>query len=816
MDEVGGGGGSAGGAGGSESGGGGGGGGRSGTTSVEVGGERLRFRVELRPGETTIVSWKKLLKDANAHGHGAAAAAAAMGSSSTAAGASASASKPNGPGPGPDPAAPSSFSTQVNNHDNIPGPPPPPHPPSMDPRLAPVSFSGGQVGEKGETDAPQPPNRLNTVIERIERLYVGRASSDEEDLNDVVPDDDEYDTEDSFIDDTELDEYFQVDNSAIKHDGFFVNRGKLERVEPSMLPNEQPKKRRRKDGKGLDGSDDALNPGKHLKAGKKAGKPVPMFGRNASGLPTVIALPNVHGEDLKFQNQVNALEVSSKKRSHDSGEQPPLGVMNGDAVTLGKVAEQQKLGTHLANNQGNQMKEGCEYSDTSNQRSQEKTSYSQSKPLPGKALNNAALDQSIPQKEKSGIRERSEVGVADSKNSMQNVRVSYMQKREGSSARPKSTLLEKAIRDLEKIVAESRPPTAEAQDADNSSQGVKRRLPPEIKQKLAKVARLAASHGKISKELVNRLMSIVGHLIQLRTLKRNLKIMVSMGLSAKQEKDNRVQLVKKEVAEMIKMRIPFMKSKAAEQQAGTSDDFQEISAEEKEAFKRKYSLDDALEDKICDLYDLYIEGLEEDAGPQVRKLYAELTALWPSGFMDNHGIKRAIYRAKDRRRALYSRHKDPEKIKRKKMLARKTEAARMEAHTVAQPVYIQEKSVADSSDHGTVLVNRPASSNTVAGAAVRMPVNFLNGSNVDRPKQEKIKGSASTHPDAIASEILQSKKIKRKSETELGDAAQFRPEKLLSVQVDDKNKSHKVQVAGSLPKSNPHPTAPTNFEQHFG
>lgn len=28
-----------------------------------------------------------------------------------------------------------------------------------------------------------------------------------------------------------------------------------------------------------------------------------------------------------------------------------------------------------------------------------------------------------------------------------------------------------------------------------------------------------ASHGKISKELVNRLMSIVGHLIQLRTLK---------------------------------------------------------------------------------------------------------------------------------------------------------------------------------------------------------------------------------------------------------------------------------------------------------
>lgn len=44
-------------------------------------------------------------------------------------------------------------------------------------------------------------------------------------------------------------------------------------------------------------------------------------------------------------------------------------------------------------------------------------------------------------------------------------------------------------------------------------------------------------------------------------LQRNLKIMVNMGLSAKQEKDSRVQLVKKEVAEMIKTRIPLMKSK---------------------------------------------------------------------------------------------------------------------------------------------------------------------------------------------------------------------------------------------------------------
>jgi hypothetical protein len=50
---------------------------------------------------------------------------------------------------------------------------------------------------------PAQPNRFNAVIEKIERLYMGKHSSDEEDLDDV-PDDDQYDTEDSFIDDAEL------------------------------------------------------------------------------------------------------------------------------------------------------------------------------------------------------------------------------------------------------------------------------------------------------------------------------------------------------------------------------------------------------------------------------------------------------------------------------------------------------------------------------------------------------------------------------------------------------------------------------------
>ncbi|PHU19742.1 hypothetical protein BC332_10893 [Capsicum chinense] len=288
---------------------------------------------------------------------------------------------------------------------------------------------------------------------------------------------------------------------------------------------------------------------------------------------------------------------------------------------------QKKSGVIQSKNLGDKSKDGSEISGISIQRLHEKVLMLE-KSIVGNSVNiSDGTEQSVQRRD-----EKFNVSGFEGKNSAQMMvlpktiqKVPAMHRKEGSSGRPKGTMLEKAIRDLEKIVAESRPPNMEVQDADNSSQAIKRRLPPEIKQRLAKVARLAqASHGKISNELINRLMSIVGHLIQLHTLKRNLKIMVSMRLSAKQEKDNRVQHIKREVAEMIKLRIPLMKSKLLEQQAGASDDFQEASAEEKEAFKRKYSMDFAIEDKMCDLYDDFIEGLDEDAGPQIRKLYTEV------------------------------------------------------------------------------------------------------------------------------------------------------------------------------------------------
>ncbi|XVE86487.1 hypothetical protein DITRI_Ditri18aG0037900 [Diplodiscus trichospermus] len=214
-----------------------------------------------------------------------------------------------------------------------------------------------------------------------------------------------------------------------------------------------------------------------------------------------------------------------------------------------------------------------------------------------------------------------------------------VQLKDVSAFKPKGTMLERAIRELEKVVAESRLATMEVQDVDASSAAIKRRLPREVKQKLAKVARLAhSSQGKISEELINRLMNILGHSVQLRTLKRNLREMVLLGLSAKQEKADRFQQIKMEVIEMIKLQ-------------------EMLGSKEQVILKEQYNLDNAMEDKICDLYDLYVQGMDEDRGPQIRKLYVELAELWPNGIMDNHGIKCAIRRAKERRKVGEDRRK---------------------------------------------------------------------------------------------------------------------------------------------------------------
>ncbi|KAG8378224.1 hypothetical protein BUALT_Bualt08G0115500 [Buddleja alternifolia] len=805
-------------------------------SSFESAGDRLRFTVEIRPGETTIVSWKKLLREANS-------------------------SKPNGAGTSV--SCPSSEANQQLVSQTLPPPPPPPT----------TSSSSKQQAEDEAKDSQAQPgsNRLSTVIERIERMYAGNGSSEEEDVFlDDVPDDDEYDTEDSFIDDAELllieftavqDDYFQVDNSAIKHDGFFVNRGKLERIEPTISTTQQPKKRRRKDvTKGRDGDDDGHNPNKHVKGGNKGRKASSSTERNSTTQSRRVTVPNVHSADmLSAASPTNAAEISVKKKTADTKIMvDPSGLLSGDGIRQDKDADQQKTGIPSSKNHSSKRKESGELQDTSSQRSNDKSS-NVSKSHSGKQPSNAdELDQTIQRKEKGGLVERFDLNVPASRDSSQITKVPPMPRKEGSNVRPKSSMLDKAIRELEKIVAESRPPSTEVQDPDNSSQAVKRRLTPEIKQKLGKVARLAAqflgeatklfvifrvvaanqlwentkgcaqssdehcrpldatSHAKAllmqkqSKSDVYLILDVkiviagndmaVGRffvacdcltIIPANNMcflcQRNLKIMANMGLSAKQEKDDRLHKIKQEVAEMVTQRIPYIKSKV-EQQTNNSDDFQEAVPEEKEALKRKYSMDDALENKICNLYDLYVERLEEDSGPPVRRLYEELAALWPSGFMDTDGIKRAIYKAKDRRRALFNRRKDQEKIRKKKALTPKAEnTIQGEALNVNN-----EKNLSVSPN------DKPTLSSAVSCEAVP----FANIPKVDKPKQERVKGSSSSNPiDGMATDtLLPKKKVKRKPKVQTVES-QFRLEK-----VEEKNKQHK-HVAGPLPKSNIQPAA---------
>ncbi|XWS29932.1 hypothetical protein CRYUN_Cryun24cG0072800 [Craigia yunnanensis] len=291
-----------------------------------------------------------------------------------------------------------------------------------------------------------------------------------------------------------------------------------------------------------------------------------------------------------------------------------------------------------------------------------------------------------------------------------------VQSKDVSNLRPKGTMLERAIRELEKVVAESTRATMEVQDVDASSTAIKRMLPCEVKQKLAKVARLAqSSQGKISEELINRLMNILGHSVQLRTLKRNLREMVLLGISAKRQKTDRFQQIKMEVTEMIKLQ-------------------EVLGSEEQVVLEEQYSMDNAMEDKICDLYDIYVQGMDEDKGPQIRKLYVELAELWPNGIMDNHGIKSAIRRAKERRRALCEY--DKVKEDRRNKSAQKMEVGvRGEASSISQLQALQERQTSESSSHILALPCRTVSCKETLDQHLAAPVEIssipLEGSGLD-------------------------------------------------------------------------------------
>lgn len=611
---------------------------------------RQRYAVELRPNETTIVSWKKLVR------------------------------------------------SERDGEAKV-------RPAGADPPLASVAgpSSSAQPVEGDPKDEVPPPNRFSAVIEKIERLYKGKESSDEEGLGDN-PDDDQYDTEDSFIDDAELDEYFQVEKLATKHNGYFVNRGKLEQIEASSSPIQAPKKRRRKDPtKVYNEKDQELIPSEPVNMGnmriKAAARSAPLTGKKLSG-PKILTPHDKHYQDEKqlkgkLDGPTGTYKKSTSELPTNSENPSSVKMPNKDAVSVSlesKELTKHKTGVISSRDFSHKSRGTSESLDGIYKASRDKGVISQvgSQPKP-KKLPNGENNMEMPTKKRH--RERDGVGELPSLNSsgkaypLPTGQPSPMRAKEGSIVRPKGSTLERAIRDLQKIVGESRPPNLNVQEVDPSSPAIKRRLPQDIKQKLAKVARLAASQSKISEnELLDRLMAILGHLVQRKTVKRHVREMVELGLSAKQQKDDKLQQISKELHEMIGTHVALARSKVSEQQDG-SDDFQDVGNDEKRAIKGKFTMDKALEDKICDLYDLYVEGMDEDKGPQSRKLYVQLAELWPNGYMDNVGIKDAIFRSKERKRAKFRRPKvaEEERLKRKRLASSTSLTGHVRAGAATDP-----------------------------------------------------------------------------------------------------------------------------------
>lgn len=289
------------------------------------------------------------------------------------------------------------------------------------------------------------------------------------------------------------------------------------------MPNQQPKKRRRKDlPKAHNQNDDGRVPNKHAKLTKAAtSKSAPLVGKN---IPTqnLGSKSGAHCDEVRPQNQLNASGISSKKKSSDHKttlDPSSIKVSNGDAsVSLAeaKDADRLKTGNLQSKSVSNKLKDISGPSDASHQKYHDQNAHIQSKFQSGKLLQNIDdLEPSARQREKNGSHELLDINVSEGKHPLQTTvstfrrlsfiflynlimywphvglkssiqlywviaglgtvwtpnliiqcywffifvsnilqKASHMHRKDGSSVRPKGSMLEKAIRELEKMVAE--------------------------------------------------------------------------------------------------------------------------------------------------------------------------------------------------------------------------------------------------------------------------------------------------------------------------------------------------------------------------
>lgn len=198
--------------------------------------------------------------------------------------------------------------------------------------------------------------------------------------------------------------------------------------EPAVLPNQQPKKRRRKDlAKGNGENDDGRLPNnKHAKLGKMAApKVTSALAKNSSTSTQTVAITGEHFEDLKFQNPLNASGLGSKRKSSDSKpilDPTLLKVSNGEAsVSLVEVRDidRHKPGGLLSKDPSSKYKDVTVSSDSSLIKYHEKSAYAQSRPQSGRSSSNVdELESSIRVRERNGIREPSDINAFERKYSM--------------------------------------------------------------------------------------------------------------------------------------------------------------------------------------------------------------------------------------------------------------------------------------------------------------------------------------------------------------------------------------------------------------
>ncbi|XP_073388997.1 ubinuclein-2 isoform X2 [Physcomitrium patens] len=576
---------------------------------------RQRFFVELKDEETTVVSWKKLVSDAE--------------------GKLGSAKLPDAP-------------AGAN--------------PALEARIAPEIGAGSVAGN--EDPLPQVPNRFSSVIERIERLYKGGDSDD--DGAEDSPDEDQYDTDDPFIDDEELNEYFMVEEAKTKHTGFFINRGALEKINvPTPSPAVLPKKRRRREPK-KDKKDEKEVKRRMKGRIKVAARQYPLHSENfAVGDPQISREHNLSriqsSDPEEISSDSDAFLRGPSRVSYKQEKQDFAEVDNNGGTVERPLEATVTLNTETVFGGGRNAQSKVEYK-YDEKKWKEAAREPKGVMKVSESLKMKMMQQSV---KEDGPRD-SDGGGGQAVAGFTSLSPGPIEPSPGRRGWPKGTVMERAIQDLIKMVALLCPQSAEGEVQEAPSQpGAKaKRLPREVKTRLAKVARLAqAKQGKVPDELVVRLHGILGHIMRPNTLKRNLKEMVEHGLSAKQEKEGRLLDIKREVTEMVRNQVT--KFKGAEAREGSSDDFQAgpLSVEKAGTSTEKYKWDHAMEDLLCNLYDQYLEGMDEHKGPQIRKLYFELAELWPEGWMDNNGIKAAVLRAKERQKRLNKLNKGPRKRK---------------------------------------------------------------------------------------------------------------------------------------------------------